>query len=393
LLTDIMLTAGSVSEMRVCMCIRNFRPVDGAGIQLQLARLLPKLQGRGVHPVVLSGRSVGFPRRELLSGVPVRRASIPGPGRAGTASYTATVAGHLLRNREETDVVHVHGGRHAAGISAVARRAGIPVVVKVSRAGSHNDLKLLQEHRFGGPAFRHLRAHAWFIAQSSAVKKELDELGVPSDRIFAVPNGVDTRQFHPPTEPDERTKTRARYGLPEGALAMWTGRLEPMKKVETLVEALPHAPEVSLALVGGGSEQDRLAQLARDRRVSDRVFFVGPTREVAELLRAADLFVHPSASEGLANSLLEAMASGLPCIVSPVLDVPELGGENRGVLRAEEGFEGWASSIRSVVGDDGLRERLGQRALQVVTEGFTLEATAAGLVKVYETLSKETTRL
>src|SRR5205823_12794711 len=102
---------------------------------------------------------------------------------------------------------------------------------------------------------------------------------------------------------------------------VFTGRHHPQKNLDVLIAAWPavaRATGASLVLVGRGPERDRLAAEAHARAVGAFVRFTGPVADPSDILRAADLFVLPSVAEGMSNSLLEAMATALPCVASDI---------------------------------------------------------------------------
>jgi glycosyltransferase involved in cell wall biosynthesis len=149
------------------------------------------------------------------------------------------------------------------------------------------------------------------IAVAKGVAGELAALGVPAQRIHVIYNGVDTEQFCP-GESD-----RASFGLPSDVpLALFVGDIRtPRKNLETVLRALVLAPEIHLA-VAGSVAGSPYPELARTLGVSQRVVFLDKVSRIPELMRAVDLFVFPSRYEAHPLVVLEAMASGLPAIVS-----------------------------------------------------------------------------
>ncbi len=89
------------------------------------------------------------PARETLAGAPVRRSAIPGASGVASVGFAATAAAHITRHQGEIDILHTMGGRHAAAAVRGADRYGIPALVKISRAGEWQDLKLLMDAPFG----------------------------------------------------------------------------------------------------------------------------------------------------------------------------------------------------------------------------------------------------
>jgi glycosyltransferase involved in cell wall biosynthesis len=366
------------------MVIQGFSPKIG-GAELQLERLLPRLAERGVSAVVLTRAFGGRPRRERVHGAEVVRTRVAGDGPLASAVYVATCLGYLLRHRRKLDLVHAHGALSEGAIALAARALGLPVLVKILRAGHQGDFELLAARPAGRLRTRLLSRSATFVALSDESRAELTGQGVPPERVLVIPNGVDTDAYRPAGDA-ERAELRRDLGLDDGPLVLYVGRLIDVKNVDTVVRALPELPGVRFLALGDGPERHGLIRLAGDLGVTDRASFPGATGRVAEHLRAADVFVLPSRSEGLSNSLLEAMASGLACIGTPVSGTRALLADGRGVLVEPGDVEAWTEALRRLTGDADLRRDLGEAAARHVQEHHSIDTTADRLVAAYERL-------
>ena len=178
-------------------------------------------------------------------------------------------------------------------------------------------------HRWTRRAFRP------FVTQYLALSPQLeiylrDRVGVPPDRIEQIYNGVDTSRFCPPTE-------RAPIaGCPFQSSDLWligtVGRMEPVKDQPNLARAFVKAVQrhpgarrqLRLIIVGAGPRQGEVETILRDAGVRDLVWFAGEREDVPALLQGMDCFVLPSRAEGVSNTILEAMSSGLPVVATRV---------------------------------------------------------------------------
>ena len=146
-----------------------------------------------------------------------------------------------------------------------------------------------------------------------------------------IPNGVDLERFRPPT-PDERRAARAELGLgTEERVAVFVGHEFSRKGLSFAIRGLQVAPSVLLLIIGGNDDIIAEANAeAQELGVGDRVLFLGPRGSLTPFLAASDFFVLPSAYEANALVVLEALASGLPVIATPVGFAPEIiaDGEN-----------------------------------------------------------------
>jgi glycosyltransferase involved in cell wall biosynthesis len=174
-------------------------------------------------------------------------------------------------------------------------------------------------------------------------------------------------------------------------VAVYTGRISHEKGVDVLLEAWTRwkkPPEATLLIVGDGPEAPRLKEKAGlDVRWS------GATGDVGTCLQAADVLVLPSRGEALSNSLLEAMACALPCIATRVGGTPEvLGDGKRGILIPPEDPEALAKALNDIASDPDLRKRLGQAGRSAVEDRFSIKATAAFYINLYEELAASAPR-
>ncbi len=220
------------------------------------------------------------------------------------------------------------------------------------------------------------------VAVSDLVRHELASIGVPEDRIRVVLNGVDLDEFHP------GDADRQSLGLPEGVpLALFVGEIQsPRKNLETLLKALAHVPALHLAVIGAvrRSPYPRLASLLR---VDRRVHFMGHRDDVAELMRAADVFVFPSRYEPLGLVLLEALASGLPIVTAATVGAAELVNEDCGVvLRDPNSVEALGTALNAVVNDGEVRLHR-RTAARKVAEQHSWQRTAEEYLALYRTVA------
>lgn len=167
------------------------------------------------------------------------------------------------------------------------------------------------------------------LAVSAALRDDMAAIGLPASKVTVHYTGLDRALFHP----RDRAQCRARLvqdcGLMLGEgerLLASVGALIPRKGQLFVLRALPDLPECQLALVGTGPDREMLGTLAGDLGVSERVHFLGSIDHdlLPEVLSAADAMVLPSASEGLANAWVEALACGTPLVITDAGGAREL---------------------------------------------------------------------
>jgi glycosyltransferase involved in cell wall biosynthesis len=195
--------------------------------------------------------------------------------------------------------------------------------------------------------------------------------------VTQVYNGIDTETY----APGSAMALRKALDLPAGAPVVGTvGRLDPIKDHRTLLEAFDavrrRRPRARLLVVGDGAERRLLESAA-----GEGVRFLGTRPDVPELLRVMDVFVLPSINEGISNTLLEAMASGLPVIATRAGGNPELVDHQRtGLLTPVGDARALAEAIGRYLSDGELRAAHGREARKEAVQRFGGE----GMVKAYE---------
>lgn len=202
------------------------------------------------------------------------------------------------------------------------------------------------------------------VAVSEMVKTELVASGMSADKIDVIVNGVDVDHFRP------GDASRSALGLPEDVpLALFVGDLRsPIKNPDGVLRAVADISDVHLA-VAGSLEGSSLPSLAAELGIENRIHFLGFRRDVAELMRAADFFMLPSRRDSCPLVLLEAMASGLPAIVSRKVGTSHLVSDGAGfVLDAPDDHEAMARKIRLLAQRPESRRDMGRRARRVAKD-------------------------
>jgi glycosyltransferase involved in cell wall biosynthesis len=286
------------------------------------------------------------------------------------------------------DVVHTHQALWEAVATGAARRRlrGIPVLVQPASSGYYGEAQELSRTRFAPLLRRLILRNSRFAAISGDIAREWLDLGVPPDRLTRAASGVDTGVFRPgPSAVEADLLPRPRI--------VFTGRLHPQKNLPLLLNAwveVARRSSANLILVGPGSDREALMELSRSLGIADRVQFVGAVPSPAEHLRAADLFVLPSVAEGMSNSLLEAMATALPCVVSGVGGNTDLiAPGSTGVLVPDPTPAAWSDTLLALLHAPDEARRLGRNALARVESEFSLRAVVDRYVAIYRELIEE----
>ena len=222
------------------------------------------------------------------------------------------------------------------------------------------------------------------VAISEGVRTALLASGVRPDRITVVPSGVDVGRFE--IGAARREDARARLGLrPDEFVVAIVGALEERKGHATLLEAfaLVREPAVRLLCAGTGSLAGALAARRDALGLEERVRFLGYVTDVPALLAAVDAVAMPSRHEGLGVAALEAMAAGRPVVATRVGGLPEVVGDEAGLLVAPDDAAGLAAAITRLARDPAAARAFGDAGRARAASRFTLAAMAHGTRAVY----------
>ncbi len=387
--------------LRVAMLASVFPPSIG-GIQSHTLRLSQKLVDRGVEVHVLTRIQPGLSPFERMGGVRVHRVGLAAArGAAGSAAFVAGAVGALLRLGSQVDVLHAHQLLSPATIGLLAGPlTGLPLVVNPHACGSFGDVGLLSATRVGRLRLRAVvKRAAAFVAVSRTIRDELVGAGAPPGSVWNITNGVDTDRFCP-ARYEERRMLRRVLGLDDGPLAVFTGRLAPEKGVDVLLSAWPRllarVPGARLRILGSGSgdEDARLREQALALRVGGSVTFTGGVYDVAPYVRAADVAVLPSRTEGMPVALLEAMSCALPVVATRVggsAEVLEDGVTGR--LVPAESPEALAAGLAEALLERAPAARRGEAARTHVLEHHAMDAVADDFASLYRLVAPRAQKL
>jgi glycosyltransferase involved in cell wall biosynthesis len=357
------------------------RMLDQGGCERDLARLAANIDQSLFTPHVGCFFREGVRLPDLKeAGVPV--VEFPLRGLKSWQSISNTVTSFLRYAREhDIRLIHTYDGPSTMFLIPLARMARIPVLV--SSQLSLRELNTRREQRFLRFSDRLVRR---VVVNSKAV---LDDLAihydVPRSKLALVYNGIDTTVFHP--GPKFRPPGIHDAPLVIGSIAA----LREEKQLHLLIEAFARIrhlrPGVKLLMVGSGADENRLRNRADERSLADDVVWIPAQTDVAEWMRAIDIFVLPSRSESFPNGLLEAMASGCCPVGSDVGGIPELIEHDKsGFLFSSGDSEALAQRLEVLLTNADLRSEFARRAADRAATQFTVERFVANTTNLYTSL-------
>lgn len=232
------------------------------------------------------------------------------------------------------------------------------------------------------------------VGNAKSVLDDLVDEGIPERKLFLLYNGIVVDGYRPSAE--RRARAREMLGLaPETLVVTAVGNLHPYKGHADLISAVARIaddlPSPWRLLIAGSDRAGHelvLRRMISEFALEERVMLLGHRDDVPDLLAAADIHAMPSHEEGLPNSIIEAMASGLPVVASRVGGIPELvvEGEN-GLLVEPRDPDGLSAALLALARDPHRRARIGEANEARVRAQFSLERSVSRYEELYASLT------
>lgn len=372
-------------RLRILMVLESEFPARrGGGTESQMRTLGEALRRRGHRVTVLTPRlrDGAQARAGRHFGLAVGRLAYPQVRLVGGLVMLVRMALFLHQRRHRYDVAHVHIAHHLALVCCLlGPMLGLRTVVKVAGSWELAGGLLGSDGNALARVLRPLwrRADAW-QAVSTRIAATLVDLGMANERVRAIPNAVDVARYAVPSR-------RRAAGAPR--IVAFVGRLAPEKGLPSLLHAWAQVfggrSDRRLWLVGTGTEGVALQRRVVELDCTDSVRFLGHRDDVADLLAEVDAGVLPSLMEGLSNTLLEFMASGLPVLASRVSGSEDLVQPGQtGWLHEPGDVDGLAAALRAfdALGDAELA-RMGRNARAAVERHAASDRVIDRLLAVY----------
>lgn len=267
--------------------------------------------------------------------------------------------------------------------------------LSVDRLLKHRWLFLPKKHGFRLLYRSTARLVSGFVAVSDEVKRSMLEVSGPiDDRVHVICNGVDTLRYQEASDGQAETASlvRSELGLEANArLLTVVATLREAKGHRYLIQAMstiaPQCPDVHVLLVGDGELRKELQAQVDELGLVGRIHFLGSRLDVPRLLQASDLFVLPSLWEGLPMALLEAMASGKPCVATAVSGTKLVMIANEtGLLVPPGDAQKLAEAILELLADPARAKAMGIAARQRVVQEFSAQKQAGEHMALYHRL-------
>jgi len=360
-------------------------PIVG-GLEKQAHELSKELIAQGIKVQVLSGNilldQLGF---DLVEGVPVYRIYMTDNRLIRFLTMPFRLSYTIWKMRCSFNIIHLHQHSWASlFVIIIAKIIKKPVITKLPNVGDYG-LPGQRKMIFGNLKHIILMASDAIIAMSAESLKELKDAGYPREQVLMTPNGISLKsQCQKIKKPKHNNICRV----------VCVGRLSEEKQIHILLKAWElvckqETHQAMLEVWGEGPLRDDLIALCVELNIVNRVTFLGYVENAAAKLSEMDIFVMPSRVEGNSNAILEAMASGLPIVSTPVGGTPMLvGEEGKYLLVPVSDYIELSKALLLLINDEKMRDAVGILMRNRVEKYFDIRVIARTYIDAYSFLAE-----
>ena len=381
------------------MLLLEFHPIfTGHGIYLQ--QLSRYLRNNNVDVSILAADFLELPANEVVDGLNVYRFKFSHNEKHWEIKLAWRVITFLFRNRNSYDILHIHGHLDIYGLLTLFNRLFHKhTISQMVLLGADDPLTLLKTYRFMKQRYKILSLMDRFLCISKMLCDSYQRAGLPMEKLTYIQQGVDIERFTPVGSMDAKEALKNKLGLAGCQhIVIYVGSIVARKGVDLLIDAWCRVqkqyPGALLLLVGQEKFDDNdvnkvqlnafvdtINKVIDEERLN--VLFAGKKENVNEYLQCADVFVLPSRKEGFGNVILEAMASGLPVVVT-FMDGVAL----ETVVHGQNGFivqtvDELFLSLAQLLGDTALRTSMGEAGVKMALDKFSMEFIAGRYAELY----------
>jgi glycosyltransferase involved in cell wall biosynthesis len=257
------------------------------------------------------------------------------------------------------------------------------------RGKTMEDMVHIPKRRIYAQKFLSFLCDALLTNSEMSRKEYAADIGIKKEKLKVIYNGVDINQFSGP-DGAKLNQKRNRLGIQDNDIVIGSiARLDPVKNAASLVNAFSMLDEKLLAqckllLVGDGPDRNKIEQLTNALKIKNNVILAGMRQDIPDCLKMMQIYVQPSIFENIPNSILEAMASGLPVIATHVGGVCEVVSHQKtGLLVSLTDQKEWVKAMSQLIKNEKIRLDMGKKAFKVVEDHFTIAKMVLAFEQLY----------
>jgi len=385
---------GEKKSQKIIFVIRYFYPYIG-GLEKQALNLAAVLRQRGINVSVVTSRFFpDWPLEDVIKGVPVCRLPSPRIKLIGAIIFLVFLSRYLLKNRNHFDMVHAFQVGYSSALTILLCSIfAKPTILNLAGSGKGGDVRRHRKTPWGRVFLSLCSFASRIVVLNREMITELQSINYHSQNTVYIPNGVDLSIYH---EADERESLRKQMGIGKEKVILYTGRLSPEKGVDFLIHAygsLSLDMPTKVYIIGTGRDLSRLQKLVRYYNMEHKIILLPAVDDIVPYLQIADVFVMPSLYEGLSNSILEAMACGIPVIATRVSGNAEVIEDGvTGILVDRTDYHNLSQALTELLEHPDKARELGLKAKQTVREKYDLQIVAEQYLNLYTTVTEKSTQ-
>lgn len=365
----------------LCIITEHFHP-DLFGAPERYLRYIPGLIEKDINVEVFTIWREGLDTQEILNGALVHRLVLPTSHLCPSAELASQTFQYFQLSEKWPDIVHILT-HSLQGVKFLwqMRLHGIVCIHSIT----------MDPYRRATSAFGRIKfwLHQWIrysvfsqiVVSSKVIASSAQRCGISSRHIKIIPNGVDLKRFHPLENTKKIQSLRQQLGFGEHEMiVLFVGFIIHRKGIDLLLKAWSYLyqkhPTSKLVLIGPKTGKEQASQgyefMASDLAAS-QIVYLEPVLNIELYMQIADIFVFPSRLEGFGNVVLEAMACGLPCVLTPFKGLPECFGEaGKHYILSSFEPEHISNDISNLLENSDQRQRISQNCLLNVKNGLDI---------------------
>ena len=376
--------------MNILFTSRYFYPFVG-GTEKQALSLASSLVKKGVNVKIITSRfEKKWAKHEIMDEVEVIRLFSPRIKVLGAFVFLFCLAVYLIKYRKKFSLIHTFQIGYTSSLSILlANLLRKPSVIKLACSGWGGDIQRARKTLYGKIFLFMAKKASSVITLSSTIEGELIEEKIDPSKTKLIHNGVDLERFK---KIEGKSQLRKKLEIPDKKSIIYTGRLVYQKGIDVLIcsfSKLNGETGCQLIIIGDGPERQNIVRLIDHYQLSKSVILIDEVDGVDSYLNVADVFVLPSRFEGLSNSLLEAMACGLPVISTRVGGSVGVINEGiNGLLVDVDNKEQLSQTISKVLNNFSLATSLGESARKTIEANYDLNKVTDTYLELYKELDR-----
>ena len=385
-------------RISVLMLTGAYHP-EVSGAANQCRQLVNRIKEQISFTILTTSRNANLSPQSQVDGIDVTRVLLKKRNYFEQFKAIIKFATFFLSQGKNFQVVHLHGyslkSTLVVFLSKIFRKK---IIIKMTSGGHDDPISMKQR----GILINYFFSKAdSYVAISPHFEMSYNQSRLPSDCLALIPNGIDKDRFSPVTD-GEKAALRNQIGLPKNIkLILFVGHFSKDKCPDVLLKAwmktiVETVPETGIVFIGSTNpnhfevDADLVYEIKEIAQpyTNERIFFVENSQEIEKYYQAVDIFVLPSKREGLPNSLLEAMASGLPVIASKIDGITDwvINDGGNGLLFEKGSKDELGNSLLKLLQNKDFSFELGLKARETVLQNFSIEKVANLYLSLYQKL-------